>query len=819
MEYEWAETEFDIKNAQTATGARASLVRLQMLLPHITRVARFTIGVFVVCVLVFLPGVTTLLTPTARFFAVIIPPLATGRSVGATIRLLVLGLPLIVATVFLSAVLLSTIPFSGYWLVVRGLLLALGAFTIQWGGGGVGPLGKKLANGVWVSTVLSPTAATVSAAASLAFGFALGYAGAVVAAFIPFPVFAVREIRRHLETALQAIAELSTLLTQELRFSAPWLSETVKLRFHEVDEALAMCKLLDLDAQAELPHMSTEPLRASWLDYLKRVRYHLKGMQMANTHRDHAIPDETYRHYDLFRRRIMLQEKLLGQKFAEFFRSACSEELVMDFEQQFQSMRKEVLTSRIQFLQVEYGVHRRGFEYWPSECQHDLFSMYFGLANLAIIDELSEKWAQISRHGDVKAAPPPFLVSDWTRITNGVFRSLQSFAFSFTLKGDVPRLVSASVLVVSVLIASLLALIPSWAQYFASGASAATTCVFVFSDQFGSSLTVSRDRLVGVTLGGAYAYFAIAAAGDVVAIAVLMVVWVAVAFFLMGEANVYTAQASTFAVSLALFNSGINPSFTVVSSYLVANCVGVVLLVVVGSIFWLLSIMSARPSLLSSLCAFLDMTKVCVDVVTERFVVGSLSTNRINGYAMEDAIALVEKLEAETNAEPSFGGPAISPFLLRGIIMTCTSLVHASRFVDMLTLTMVEEEEQMEEVAHNVRESIIEVHKSMHETFDDCIQMLQQIETPLNDFAAVWRTDDLAHAKKRFLDRVYASMRRTYDNTSKSVINSRAVVRYIASCFAVVHMMDKLETLYHEVFEFSANARIAGRLVLKHVTI
>ncbi len=66
-----------------------------------------------------------------------------------------------------------------------------------------------------------------------------------------------------------------------------------------------------------------------------------------------------------------------------------------------------------------------------------------------------------------------------------------------------------------------------------------------------------------------------------------------------------------FSVGLALYNSGTDPAnaFSVVSNYLIANSLAVIILIAVEAVFWLVSLITSRPSLLGSFAQFVTYVR------------------------------------------------------------------------------------------------------------------------------------------------------------------------------------------------------------------
>lgn len=211
-------------------------------------------------------------------------------------------------------------------------------------------------------------------------------------------------------------------------------------------------------------------------------------------------------------------------------------------------------------------------------------------------------------------------VSRWSiqTIKEGIVGTFSAWEFS---RFTVPKLLNCGVLALSVMLTSLFVIIPELRAYFPSGISASVTCVFVFSDSgFGSSLITGRERLVGIVIGSTYGYFAVVSFGNVYLVTALMVFWVAFSIFCFGQDSLYAAQSSLFAVSLALYNSGQDRTTSVqtVSDYLVANAIGVTVLLAVAAVFWLFSVFSVRPTLVFSMRQYLNCVKDSVSLLIKR---------------------------------------------------------------------------------------------------------------------------------------------------------------------------------------------------------
>ena len=160
------------------------LSRWSRALPHIIFTFRATLGCLATGALIWIPGVDTFLTPQARFFAVIVPPLAVSKHFGGVIRTLLVGLALICGATFFAAAVTATISASN--IGIHFVVLGLGVFAFEWGGAPFGTLGKKLASGLYATVILNSARSSATqlsvmdSAISLIVGLAFGYLGALI---------------------------------------------------------------------------------------------------------------------------------------------------------------------------------------------------------------------------------------------------------------------------------------------------------------------------------------------------------------------------------------------------------------------------------------------------------------------------------------------------------------------------------------------------------------------------------------------------------------------------------------------------------------
>jgi hypothetical protein len=160
------------------------------------------------------------------------------------------------------------------------------------------------------------------------------------------------------------------------------------------------------------------------------------------------------------------------------------------------------------------------------------------------------------------------------------------------------------------------------------------------------------------------------ALGDAVATTAAMTCWVAFSFFFLGQDSLSTVQSSIKVVALALYNSGTAPenSFMVVSNYLLASCLAAVILVSVGSVFWIVSVFTSRPNLLQTMRQFLFSLSECAETSVKVlsclfflcFFVKKKRKQRFDNIlhpvsivgSLEKNLSLIAALESESDAEP-----------------------------------------------------------------------------------------------------------------------------------------------------------------------
>ncbi len=148
--------------------------------------------------------------------------------------------------------------------------------------------------------------------------------------------------------------------------------------------------------------------------------------------------------------------------------------------------------SRKTFIDIENRQLARGVEHWPIHLQYDFFISYAALSSVARIREEICSFQQ-----------PPLHRKSFGPLLNTLYSLVYGWAPSAPLQANFPRLINCCVVTISVLLGSIFVFVPSGSALFPSGASAAVTAIFIHSSSgFGSSLKNSRDRLVGVIIGG-----------------------------------------------------------------------------------------------------------------------------------------------------------------------------------------------------------------------------------------------------------------------------------------------------------------------------
>ena len=129
MEYDAMEMELEWKNRThfrtDHKSIKINISKFESLKPHLLYVLRVTLGTLLTAILVVV--LSDHLTPTAQFFATVIPPLALGRnSVGETLRTAMLVLPPSIASCFVSALVLESLLPPANLLSLLIVLLFLG---------------------------------------------------------------------------------------------------------------------------------------------------------------------------------------------------------------------------------------------------------------------------------------------------------------------------------------------------------------------------------------------------------------------------------------------------------------------------------------------------------------------------------------------------------------------------------------------------------------------------------------------------------------------------------------------------------------------
>ena len=289
--------------------------------PHTMFAYRSSLGVLIAGVLVSVDPISSFLGGRGAFFAIIVPPLAAHRNFGGTIQGLLKAFPFIIASVVLATFVKSGLPANTG---VDLLLVFLSTFFIEFCGGFVGGLGKKLASGLFLTIIL--TEGTFDEAWALIGGIAIGYFGALVGALLP-PKFAVVSIRQKLSKVCRDTACLFSLAVEsglpgrhDRRLSMPLrFSEENAFLFGRIWGSLRELESMISLAEAETIFKSFSNV-SKWISFLDILRVSAKGFEMSQSRRlihsmeQISLPDE----YLAFKRTLHACERELVGKLKEF---------------------------------------------------------------------------------------------------------------------------------------------------------------------------------------------------------------------------------------------------------------------------------------------------------------------------------------------------------------------------------------------------------------------------------------------------------------------------------------------------------------------
>lgn len=805
----------------------SKIPRLRSLIPNLIFAFRCAVGTLITSVIIFLPGVTDFLSSQAKFFAIVIPALAVGKTVGGTLRVLVMGLPFIIVSMFIATfVSIGVQAKVPGWTAFLLFIMSIFVFAIEWGGTTIGGLGRKLSNGLVVTIILNaflpvpPTRIGIQQTLSLVAGFACGYAGGLCASLLP-PFTGVGRVKYNLRKASKSLSSLVRLLTDDMTsevFGSPWFQEKVEYLLTRLESSTSTAFQSVADAQAEMPWCSFQNV-ISWVSFLRQARYQIKGVMISLRSRviahnwEDEEEDDSYHHYFLFRQAVHAEQQKLTNVMSEYFAAMANLQLntpKKDLTSQFEHLKVVVLKERSKFMQYEMDVLKRGISSWPEEVAFDLMTLYFGLSSLATLTELIQQWSE----------PPPYEVS-FQPAKGSISKMFDSWALNSSWDAIRSRLINASVLVISVVVASLFVVIPSLQARFSSGISASVVVIFIHQQTgFGSSLRASRERLCGIVLGGAYSYFAVAAFGSPVAITAAMVGWVFFSIVVFAQDSLYTAQSSIFAVSLALYNSGVNPddSFLVISNYLVANCLSAVILLAVSSIFWLFSVLASRPSLVRSMHDILDLISTSVVLTVDRFTkYEEVPETKVDFPVpeMEAKLAQIQALALESAAEPALFIDVPNDYELHELMVLFQSSINLIRLLDSTTHNMLEHIQELRRdfgvLSDAMRITVTDCAHAMTECIQGCHELLHSIAAARREHLMRWLPLSVRTTKKQFLKQTLKAFRRTYKSET-TLVGSRAIVRMTSAVFSFLQMCDKVILIFEHVFALVSIARNSKKL-------
>jgi hypothetical protein len=162
--------------------------RLALALPLLVLSLKRTVGALVAGILVQIGVISVLLDGTGRFNAIILGTLAVNANLGTTVRDLCLGVPMIIATAYLTTWFVSGLAVSQLENGLGFVLIFIGVWFLEFGFFFIYGISRKLTISIYVSTILSHVlnGGTANDLNSLCLGLALGCCGALIGTLVPF---------------------------------------------------------------------------------------------------------------------------------------------------------------------------------------------------------------------------------------------------------------------------------------------------------------------------------------------------------------------------------------------------------------------------------------------------------------------------------------------------------------------------------------------------------------------------------------------------------------------------------------------------------
>lgn len=751
---------------------------------------RRALGTLVAAAVIAIEPVDSYLNGSAKFFAVVIPALAVDDFVGQTVRVVALSLPVVFAFVFFAAFLVQGL--SNTSTTVEFVLVGLGIAFIEWGGAFMGPLGKKLAGGLFLTVVLSHRLANtlpvgLDTATKLILGLLIGYAGGFIGSLLP-PRSAARTIRKLIGRVSGDFALLIPRIlkhykeTQDLDMQSISFEEESAFLFGEIISTLDQLEELIPLAHMELPWRSYEPVR-EYHQFFHRMRRLTRGLRWCHHNMD--VKNETYL---CFRETLFCGEQALADQLQAFFEAMAAnpdqDVSKTALRETFERVKEDVLEARKRLIKADIA--------WNEDprLRDDFFVSYAALSSMAQMVETIEAFSQ-GRWSKPSCEPTKEVL--WS-----VVDSFSIFPFD-TLPA---RLINVFVITTAVLIASIFVLVPEVeARFPNAGVSAAVTCVFVFSRSgFGSSLRTSRDRLMGITIGFAYSYFSVTAYGNVVALTAAMVCWVLFAFTVLGVDRPYMAKSSVFAVSLALYNAGEgsvseDQVFVRVSSFLVANTIAVLILICVEAVFWLLAVFTSRPKFVGSLTRFIEMLAENLNRRLSQRLRGEDAPMVHRQLDMRNQLKEIHDLWEESEAEPTILSiPA--PHDVHALFDLYFSLARHMTFLDFQSADVVKHVDELRKygmMRPDFVEAVERLETALQATLLKCSFLCASITAGRLDLVSN-KSSAIQDARRRLATTLVENIKTA--GMDKSYISSRASVRLIATVHAWIELARKVDTLW-----------------------
>ncbi len=174
----------------------------------------------------------------------------------------------------------------------------------------------------------------------------------------------------------------------------------------------------------------------------------------------------------------------------------------------------------------------------------------------------------------------------------------------------------------------------------------------------------------------------------------------------------------------------------------------------------------------------------------------------------EAKLAQILALQKEVDSEPVILSPPLPSFALAELENMLGRLVVLVRGLDVTSQAAAEHLAELRNFAvlgPASDEAMLEMSRSVHFTMGAAMYLIKAMERPMVELQVQWSPDDMNNARSRFVLAMVSALRHTSKDTA--ILGSRAIVRLVATCFALSELCIRSMDLFRHVFAVASSTR------------